>query len=219
MPRRDSYLLPCWKTFAFELSCSPCCFTEMQCQQHQELGRDAESRAPCSPAYILTSSLVIPWHIGEEHRSECVTPRGGQAGSRALRTCSVPSGASKGFIMLGGLPRVTKLMTSGAIRSGRPCVCWENSCPPLFTPARLHLCKPWATTKVIRVFSRACPPPPGQCHALPGSMRTQLESETQNKCQLQGIFNPNPSGKAAHEILACQHCLPPLSQEELVLPW
>lgn len=116
------------------------------------------------------------------------------------------------------------LLTSGTVKSDRLCVCPENPHPPLrASPTAGLLGK---GRKAVLGLLKCLPSPPQVALHRPlgdqttaGKRDTLRGSLSQESANCVGIFSPDPSGKAAHEILLCQRSLPLLSQEERVLPW
>ena len=94
--------------------------------------------------------------------------------------------------------------------------------PPHISP---HSCLRPTATRVIWAFLSAFPLPRGSAAPclqgselrLGGKHKAAAPETTTANCG--GIFSLDPSGKAAHEILLCQHSLPALSREERALPW
>lgn len=119
--------------------------------------------------------------------------QGGRAGSRAFCTCrQCPPELPVVFLFWVGCPEVADLLTSGTVKSDRPCVCPENPHPPLRTSPTAGL---WARSgRQSWVFSSACLPTPGGAALSSEGPDHHWEAKhTQRlpkprECQLRGYF-------------------------------
>lgn len=150
---------------------------------------------------------------------------GRQAGSEHLGLSPVPSGVTDGLMIASQLPKGVQANDFLAVKEGRPCVRQDNSIPLLHTSPNSHL-PPHQSCQGHHGFSQM---PvfliPDRAASNLVDQKTVGEQDTQDRdsrshasANCGGIFSPDPSGKAAHETLLCQHSLPPLALEGWVLP-